>query len=467
MEVVRFVGNRACVDEAYKEAVSSRSRQVLDPLPKGGNILVTFRVNDRPMQITPDAATRDLMDLAISAYIVDELVAREKAPDGWSRDFNFLMPVRNPPVWEACTEKLRRTLYHLSGDLSSFTWVERSTMPSLGRHRRTVPQRVDAVCLFSGGIDSLLGAHRLLSEGKKVLLVGHQADGTTAHAQKELARALQLRFPGRAALVQCRVSRSSIEGPRFALPEKVEETHRPRSFLFLCLAVAVANASKAKDIYIPENGLIALNSPLQVSRVGSLSTRTAHPVFLMNFLDLVKCLGVYDGAIKNPFIYESKTDMIRGLDPQLKGLVRGSISCARPSRYKQMKVHHCGYCVPCLYRRVAMMEADLDAPADYAFDVFTSLAGLSEHTQADFRALVGFARKIVAAKPLARDMLVLAHGSFRPEVGGILGPAATGDYSPWSSMMARWAEDFLAKVLKNSSAETLRIVGLRQSRVSV
>jgi len=159
--------------------------------------------------------------------------------------------------------------------------------------------------------------------------------------------------------------------------------------------------------------------------------------------------------------------MLRELDPQLKVLVRNSISCARPSRYKQMKVNHCGYCVPCLYRRVAMMEADLDAPADYAFDVFTSLAKLTEHTQADFRALAGFAQKIIASKPLGRDMLVLAHGSFPPEVGRVLGPKATEEYSAWSSRMVRWAEDFLAKVRGKSCAETLRILGLRQSRAGV
>ena len=65
-------------------------------------------------------------------------------------------------------------------------------------------------------------------------------------------------------------------------------------------------------------GLSRLNSSLQISRVGSLSTRTAHPIFLKNFLDLLRSLGIYEGTIRNPFLYESGTDMLRagGRRPQ-------------------------------------------------------------------------------------------------------------------------------------------------------
>lgn len=467
MELVRFVGKKACTSEGYQEAIADSSRAVLDTLPKGGNIILRFKLNDKPLSVVPDPHTRDLMDLAVAVYIADELVAREKAADGWARKFDYLIPVKNPAAWEAATDTLSRTLTHLAGDSNSFTWPERSALPSLGNHKKGIPRGFDAVCLFSGGIDSLLGAYKLISEGKKVLLVGHQADGTTAHAQTRLASILRQQFPTRAAFIQCRVSRGSSETQRYHLSEKVEETHRPRSFLFLSLAVAIANTARVKEIYIPENGLIALNSPLQISRVGSLSTRTAHPVFLANFLEVIQKIGVYDGSIKNPFMYESKTDMIRDLDPHLRDLVVKSISCARPSRYKQMKVNHCGYCVPCIYRRIAMMEGDLDRASDYAFDVFNAFTTLTEHTQADFRALVVFARRIVDATPLGRDMMVLAHGPFPTELGGLVGPSTPADYSPWSDMMLRWAEDFLSKVARHANADARAIIGMPMAKESV
>lgn len=468
MQFLRFVGLNGCDGNDYREALGSGERVVIDTLRQGGNVSLRFKVNDRPLQVVPDATTRDFLDLAVSVYIADEVSARKHAPDGWNRPFDLLFPVKEPTRWEAATGPLAATLAKLSGDEFSFAWPERSALPSLGKHRLGLPMGFDSVCLFSGGIDSLLGAYKLIAEGKKVLLVGHQADPTAASAQKTLAWELMKNFPGQAHLIQCRVARSTIERPRYKLPEKVEETHRPRSFLFLAIAIAVARAARIDDIYIPENGLIALNSPLQVSRVGTLSTRTAHPAYLGLFLDSASRVGAYQGTIRNPFLYESKTDMLRGLDPALKASVLRSVSCARPSRYKQMKVRHCGYCVPCIYRRVALMAADLDSPQDYAFDVFRGLSGLTRHKQADFRALVDFAGRIVSANNTGRDLMVLAHGWFPADIGGRIGPAAATDHAPWSDMMLRWAEDFLDRVASLSTAETKAIVGTRPiSRAAV
>src|SRR5262249_34675144 len=150
---------------------------------------------------------------------------------------------------------------------------------------------------------------------------------------------------------QCRVARSKNVKPAFVLPPKVEDSHRPRSFLFLSLAVAIARVTNITHVYIPENGLIALNPPLQVSRIGSHSTRTAHPVFLTRFLKFLRSANLFEGTIQNPFLYLSKTDMLRGLDPSLIPLVTRSVSCSHPSRYHDEGVRHCGYCVPCMYRR--------------------------------------------------------------------------------------------------------------------
>src|SRR5262249_7086973 len=143
------------------------------------------------------------------------------------------------------------------------------------------------------------------------------------------------------------------------------------------------------ELYIPENGLIALNAPLQRSRFGSLSTRTAHPQFLAGFADLVARLGLFTGSLRNPFLYDSKTDMLRGLPAEMVPLVKRSVSCSRSSRYKNLKVLHCGYCMPCIYRRTAMIECGLDTPQDYAFDVFRHLGDVRPHqkVRSPFRRL--------------------------------------------------------------------------------
>lgn len=369
MRIVRYVGEQACNDERYIAAVDDASVGVIDSLTGDRNVTVQFRLNGQPMRIEPDAETRDFMDIAVAVYIADELVKRETAADRWTRDFDLIVPVAKPDNWQRASSSLTSTLKFLSQDRFKFEWLERSTMPDGRRHRQSLPEGFDTVCLFSGGVDSLLGAHKLLAEGRKVLLVGHQAEPTTASAQKDLFQFLTGKYGDQAALIQCRVARSGNETHRHALPDKIEDSHRPRSFLFLALAVTIAKTAGINSVFIPENGLIALNPPLQRSRAGSHSTRTVHPIYLQRLLRTLQSSEVYHGKIRNPFLYVSKTDMLRNLDPSMIDAVKRSVSCSHPSQHKDEKVVHCGYCVPCLHRRAAMMTCGLDDPDSYAFDV--------------------------------------------------------------------------------------------------
>ena len=202
-----------------------------------------------------------------------------------------------------------------------------------------------------------------------------------------------------------------------------------RSFLFLGLAVTVADTAGLREIYMPENGLIALNPPLELSRLGTCSTRTAHPRFLSRFLEFSKGLGVFSGALKNPYLYESKTDMLRSFDPQLKPALMRSVSCAHPSRYQDKHVRHCGYCVPCIYRRSALAACGLDSSSDYAFDVFKQFGGMSRTARLEFVSLIDFAKQYRMLSPLRKQATVVSQGYFPPSVGDWLGPYATSDYS--------------------------------------
>lgn len=464
MRAIRYVGQKGCKDAAYAAALAEAPNGVIDTLP-GGNVAMRFRRDGHPVLVNMSQLARDLLDVAVMTYITDEMEPRSSAPDRWTRSHYFDVPVRDPALWSQATPALAKALNRVAGDNFSFTWFERSAVP-VKKHRRRLSKGYDAVCLFSGGVDSLLGAYHLLKSGKKLILLGHQADNTTAAAQTVLAEQLGLLFPGKTTLVQCRVARSQSERTRFKLAEKCEDTHRCRSFLFLALAGAIASTVDVNEIYIPENGLIALNAPLERSRMGTLSTRTAHPLFLSDFGELLTQLGIFTGAIRNPFIYQSKTDMLRGLPADVVPMVRRSVSCSRPSRYQNLHVRHCGYCVPCIYRRVAMMEAGLDKGIEeYAFDAFLHLQDLKDYQKVDFRALVRFAERHATGSEIDLEMTVLAHGYFPPEVGSRLGPSATSDYSPWTTMLRSWSRDFLQRMRSACSAETLEIVGLNPAAI--
>jgi len=322
----------------------------------------------------------------------------------------------------------------------------------------------NAICLFSGGLDSLMGALQLLEDGEQVLLVAHHSDAVASAAQRDIFALLQQRYGNRVDLVQCGLARSPRRRPRFPLPAKTETSHRSRSFLFLALAIAVAKGARVDRVVLAENGLIALNPPLGRSRVGSLSTRTAHPRFLAGFIELVRGLGAFDGSLVNPFLYMSKTDIVDGLQRWQVPFVLRSVSCAHAAtvvRYQGVAgARHCGYCLPCIYRRVALMKAGCDRAGDYCDDSFGNLHGLSPARQEDMRFLVRFARKIVAASSVERRNIVVSHGTFPADVGGLIGLSAAADYGPWADMLLRWASDFLAQVDRRVPAQAKRILGL-------
>jgi hypothetical protein len=114
-----------------------------------------------------------------------------------------------------------------------------------------------------------------------------------------------------------------------------------------------------------------------------------------------------------------------------------------------------------------MIECGLDDTRDYAFDVLQHLGDVKPYQRVDFRALVQFAETASTASDIALDLTVLSHGYFSPEIGAILGPSATTDYSPWTNMIRSWSLDFLHKIRAACSEETLRIVGLNSTAIEV
>ena len=432
----------------YVAALESDDSVVIDSLSPTRNVSASFHMYGRregPLQMRWPPGTRDLFDLAALVYIADELSPR---PETWLREMDLYVPVEDVEKWRAAGSALESLLGFLTGDRFSVTWSPGRRLAPFGSHNLMLPRSgYDSVCLFSGGLDSLTGAFGLLEKGRRVLLVGHRSDGQAAKAQNELYRALQARFGRQVDLVQCSLARSRIDNPKFTLPRKADENHRSRSFLFLALGVAVAAAVQAEELVLAENGLIALNPPLGPSRVGSLTTRTAHPRYLLDFVRFVRAIDAFQGWIWNPLLYDSKIDLLADVQEWQIPLVRRSVSCAHGTTSVRWDgvagVKHCGHCVPCIYRRAAMMSAGLDDRRDYVDDVFGNLDALSPKRQQDMRMLLGFARRVGQASTTQLRSLVVSHGAFPAACGGTIGPFESTDYAPWGEMLARWAREFL------------------------
>jgi hypothetical protein len=157
-----------------------------------------------------------------------------------------------------------------------------------------------------------------------------------------------------------------------------ENTTRGRSFLFFALGVfAGSGLDTPFTLKVPENGLIAVNVPLDPLRLGALSTRTTHPFYIARWNEVLQGLGL-NSRIENPYWDMTKGEMVTACanGTLLRRLVPSSLSCASPTkgRWQGLGTQHCGYCLPCLIRRAALvagLRPDSD-PTIYTVDDLTT-----------------------------------------------------------------------------------------------
>lgn len=328
-------------------------------VPGAGVIGNDLRDRFERLAVPPSRQAMDLVAVAMAVTAADTFALRDEAADGWRREIELDVPVIEPDRWNALAPLLAKTLGFLSGDSWSFSFRGGGLSPPSApdvRHRGIIdPSKVDAVALFSGGLDSGLGVMDLLDTGVRPLLVSHapRGDKTYQGAVASLLSPQLQRFE-----FNSYPSRDGV----------TEITTRTRSFLFLTFAALVAQtvrsfrAIASIDLHICENGLIALNPPLTVRRIGALSTRTAHPHYLSLMQELfdVVDLGV---RISNPHRHETKGEMLarRANQSAIATFASSTVSCGNWKR-KNMQ---CGRCWPCSIRRSSFHRAGLTDGTEY------------------------------------------------------------------------------------------------------
>jgi hypothetical protein len=300
--------------------------------------------------ITPSSVSWDFLTLALAVNAADSLVERSLSPDGWTRTIELEVLLHQPAPFQYLTPELQQMLRFLTGDFWKLTFSDEGYPPPIAR--RYVEYDADCVSLLSGGLDSLIGALDLTTQGRRPLFVSHVARGDT-ETQSIYARTLG----GADRHLQWN------QNIRQKLGGDGEGSTRGRSIVFFAFAalaaevLSVSNANKIIDVIVPENGLISLNVPLNAGRVGSLSTKTTHPVFMQRLQSVWTALGI-PAMLKLPYASLTKGEMmVQCLDQaRLKQLAGSSTSCGRFSVYGLM---HCGRCVPCMVRRAAFSYAGI------------------------------------------------------------------------------------------------------------
>src|SRR5690606_14706649 len=88
-------------------------------------------------------------------------------------------------------------------------------------------------------------------------------------------------------------------------------------FAFALLASSVVPRAKGSsvEIFVPENGFISLNVPLNPGRFGSFSTKTTHPVFLRGLQAVWDAVGI-PATLKMPYQFFTKGELLENCADQ-------------------------------------------------------------------------------------------------------------------------------------------------------
>lgn len=325
--------------------------------PMRGSVGAALKQAIMREKVVPTARAWDLLALALAVVSADFAGHRERSPDGWTREFELTVSVVDAPFWNAHVQTVQKLLAFLSTDRWTLHFVEGGILPQ--PDRQALHPAEDCVVLLSGGLDSYIGAIDLAAQGKKPFAVSHTVRGDADH---------QIEFAA-----EIGGGLRHFQGNHNAHVPDPENppSQRARSIVFLAYGVLMAttlaryHAGEEVILYVCENGFIALNPPLTGGRLGSLSTRTTHPVVFSLLQQMLDAAGIRV-RIVNPYRFKTKGEMLQEcLNQQL--LAEHAHETTSCGRFKKFGYKHCGRCVPCQVRRAAFHAWGVEDSTTYVY----------------------------------------------------------------------------------------------------
>lgn len=360
----------------------------------GRGVLNSIRNIGCPVSI----ASFDFLTISLAVTAADTFLNRDQSDNSWARIFDLEIPLAEPQKWLEIKSVLELALGFLTGDQWTLNFTHGGLHPP--KHKKSIIAKKNALslnnlncaCLFSGGLDSAVGAIDLINGGGdyRPLLISHAYKGD-ASKQKMVKRVLEPMKYGAASFNANPHIIDSLSG-------KIDITMRSRSINFLAMATVGLSAIQYRNgtddniLFVPENGFISLNPPLTPRRLGSLSTRTTHPYFISQIQKVLDYVGI-NTRIVNPYQNKTKGEML------LNCLDRASLSSAIPSTVSCSNWHRkgiqCGRCLPCLIRRSAIYHGGFSSDARYETEDLSTCTDEKEKRD-DLFALIAAITKIDA-----------------------------------------------------------------------
>lgn len=307
----------------------------------------------------------DLLLLASAVFAVDRCTPRGERED-LVRDLQISVPVVNIGRLQPLRPILEELLRTLSYDSWRIDFRHQTGKPE---ETFSVKPSSGSTLLFSGGLDSLAAAIELGCKPEPLQLVSHTTRNQRLSVVQDelvsLLRTVGIQSPHRKFQVSA-VSKPPAEHLSF----DAESSQRTRSFLFLTLGVLCARrAGQTKVIYLAENGQMAIHLPLTQARIGAFSTRTAHPEVLAKAQEFFGAAINLAVQITNPYVHKTKAEVTKIVWDKLPSAIPMALSCWRTSRLTG-NATHCGTCIPCIVRRVAIEYHGVDSTV-YEKNLFT------------------------------------------------------------------------------------------------
>jgi hypothetical protein len=183
----------------------------------------------RRRALAPSPLAWDFLSIALSVVTADGALKRNTSPDGWTRELDVQVAVGDPEQWTPHASALASALRFLTTDIWNVTFTAGAKHPDPPKKPQS--PSTDCIALLSGGLDSLVGAIDLSTQGERLLAVSHTVRGDSER-QEQFARTV-----GAALHLQVNHNAST---PRSAK----ETSQRSRSLIFLAFAVLAATATE-------------------------------------------------------------------------------------------------------------------------------------------------------------------------------------------------------------------------------
>lgn len=344
---------------------------------------------------TPCIAALTLARVGVAAFIADRAMSRNALHQ--RRHIELVVQVPDPDLGEQAAASLQKLLHFVTGD----DWNLGFEHDNTERPVATPKWQSAEVALLSGGLDSYCGA--LIGGTADRLFLSHSDASVIQHSQSTAAQ----HIPGYDRDQHARVRLAA------KAPFNREPSRRSRSILFIALAVALADATGATTVEVPENGFTSLNPPLAANRGGVLTTRSTHP---STFALAEQVLASLNLAIelRNPYEWHTKGELIAaaadhvGADRVTDGLAH-TLSCAKSNLILKDSGsgRNCGLDYACIVRRAGVAASGLTDASAYVCQNPKLADAVAELRRADIEAV-----KLSLSRPPSIRSLVAGCGPF-------------------------------------------------------